>query len=67
MITALMEVEEQGDRLTKEEQLTTLTALLVAGNDTARNLIGNGMFALIKNPEQLERLIDIPGQSHLIE
>lgn len=60
MITALLNAEDEGDRLTHEELLGTLMLLLVAGNETTRNLIGNGMRALLKNPEQLQRLRDNP-------
>ncbi len=60
MITALLNAEEEGDRLTHEELLATLMLLLVAGNETTRNLIGNGMLALLKNPDQLQRLRDNP-------
>ncbi len=60
MITALLNAEEEGDRLTHEELLATLMLLLVAGNETTRNLIGNGMLALLKNPDQLRRLRDNP-------
>ena len=60
MITALLNAEDEGDRLTHEELLGTLVLLLVAGNETTRNLIGNGMRALLKNPEQLQRLRDNP-------
>ena len=60
MITALLNVEDEGDRLTHEELLGTLVLLLVAGNETTRNLIGNGMRALLKNPEQLRKLRDNP-------
>ena len=60
MITALLNAEDEGDKLTREELLGTLVLLLVAGNETTRNLIGNGMRALLKNPVQLQRLRDSP-------
>ena len=60
MITALMNAEEEGDRLTHEELLTTLVLLLVAGNETTRNLIGNGTLALLRNPDQLQLLRENP-------
>ena len=56
IITALIEAEEAGDRLTREELVTTLSLLMVVGNDMSKNLLGNGMLALLKNPEQLETL-----------
>lgn len=60
MVTALLNAEDEGDKLTHEELLGTLVLLLVAGNETTRNLIGNGMRALLKNPDQLQRLRDNP-------
>ena len=60
MVTALMNAEEEGDRLTHEELLASLQLLLVAGNETTRNLIGNGTLALLKHPDQLCRLRDNP-------
>ena len=60
MITALLNAEDEGDKLTHEELLGTLILLLVAGNETTRNLIGNGVRALLKNPDQLQRLRDNP-------
>lgn len=56
MISALIEAEEHGEKLTHVELTTTLTLLLVAGNETTRNLIGNGMLALLAHPEQLRLL-----------
>ena len=61
MITALIAAEDEGDRLTHEELLSTLDLLLVAGNETTRNFIGNGMLALLRHPDQLQRLRDDPG------
>ena len=60
MISALLAAEDEGDRLTHEELLSTLMLLLVSGNETTRNLIGNGMLALLKNPAQLQRLREHP-------
>ena len=60
MITALLNVEAEGDRLSRDDLLATLTLLLVAGNETTRNFIGNGMLALLKHPDQLQRLRDNP-------
>ncbi len=56
LLGALMTAEDAGDRLSREELLSTLMLLLVAGNETTRNLIGNGMLALLRHPDQLERL-----------
>ena len=60
LVTALVAAEEEGDRLTHEELLSVMLLILVAGNDTTRNLIGNGMLALLRNPGQLRRLRDHP-------
>ncbi len=56
LLTALVSVEEQGDRLSPNELLSMLFLLLVAGHETTVNLIGNGVWVLLQHPEQLERL-----------
>ena len=56
LISALVEAEEAGDRLGADELLTTVVILLIAGHETTMNLIGNGMLALLRNPDQLELL-----------
>ena len=61
IISALAQAEEAGDRLTEREMLTLLRLLLAAGNETTTNLIGNGMLALLRNPDQLQALRDDPG------
>ncbi len=60
LISALIAAEEEGDKLTREQMVGTLVLLLVAGNETTTNLIGNGLLALLRHPDQLERLRDDP-------
>jgi cytochrome P450 len=48
--------EEAGDRLDATELLTTVILLLTAGHETTMNLIGNGLLALLRNPDQLQLL-----------
>jgi len=56
LLSALVLAEEEGDRLSAGELLGTVALLLAAGNETTTNLIGNGALALLRNPEQLDRL-----------
>src|SRR5262249_2143053 len=57
----LIAAEEAGDKLNEDELLATCILLLVAGHETTVNLIGNGTLALMRNPDQLQRLRDDPG------
>lgn len=56
VLSALIAAEEQGDRLSEDELLATAVLLLGAGHETTMNLIGNGLLALLRNPEQLAKL-----------
>jgi len=56
MVTRLVHAEDEGNRLTSSETIVMLRLLLVAGNETTTNLIGNGMLALLRHPEQLDAL-----------
>lgn len=56
LISALAQVEEEGDKLTLEELVVNLILLVGAGHETPMNLIGNGTLALVRNPDQLELL-----------
>jgi cytochrome P450 len=60
LLSALVAAEEAGDRLSARELLSTCVLLLVAGNETTTNLIGNGVIALLRHPEQLETLRQAP-------
>jgi cytochrome P450 len=56
LISALVAVEERGDALSEPELVVMCTLLLIAGHETTVNLIGNGMLALLRHPEELARL-----------
>ncbi|QYN25356.1 cytochrome P450 [Amycolatopsis sp. DSM 110486] len=56
LLSALVAVSDEGGRLSEGELLVTLTLLLVAGHETTTNLIGNGVLALLRNPEQYAAL-----------
>ncbi len=61
LISGLIAAEEQGQILSEDEMLATAMLLLVAGNETTTNLIGNGTLALLRNPDQLRRLQHDPS------
>lgn len=56
LLSALIEVEAEGDRLNLEELIANTILLYAAGFETTSNLIGNGLWALLRNPDQLELL-----------
>jgi pimeloyl-[acyl-carrier protein] synthase len=56
LISALVAAEAAGDQLSHDELLVMLRLLLIAGNETTTNLIGNGLLALLRHPEQLQML-----------
>ena len=56
LISALVQAEEAGDKLSQDELLAMSFLLLVAGHETTVNLIASGTLALIEHPEQLEKL-----------
>jgi hypothetical protein len=61
LLSALVQAEEAGDRLSEQELHGTLALLLAAGNETTTNLIGNGLLALLRHPEQRARLREEPA------
>lgn len=56
LLSAMAQAEEAGDRLSEKELYANASLLLVAGNETTTNLIGNGTLALLRHPEQFARL-----------
>jgi cytochrome P450 len=55
LLTALIDAEDDGERLTADELVDQVVLLFVAGHETTVNLIGNGTLALLRNRAQLER------------
>ena len=50
----LVQVEEEGDRLSDDELTHNIILLFAAGHETTSNLIGNGLLALFRHPDQLK-------------
>jgi len=61
LVSLLLRVEEEGEMLTGEELLGQCTLLLVAGHETTRNLLGNGLLALLQHPDQFAKLKEDPA------
>jgi pimeloyl-[acyl-carrier protein] synthase len=60
LISALVAVEDVGDKLNQNELLMMLRLLLVAGHETTTDLIGNGLLALLHHPQQMHLLREEP-------
>jgi cytochrome P450 len=56
ILSDLIRAEEEGDRLSEHELLSQSIGLLIAGFETTIGLIGNGVLALVRHPEQRELL-----------
>jgi cytochrome P450 len=61
VVSALLTAESEGDRLDMTELIVFVVLLYVAGHETTVNLIGNGLLALLRNPDQLERWRNDPS------
>src|SRR5271166_1043067 len=56
LISALVTARDEADALSEDELLAFVVLLLLAGNETTTNLIGNGLLALCRHPDQQQRL-----------
>ena len=61
LISALVAVEEAGERLSDAEIVTMCELLLAAGNVTTTDLIGNGIWLLLRHPEQRTHILEQPA------
>jgi cytochrome P450 len=60
LLSGLIAANDETDRLSEEELVSMAVLLLGAGFETTRNLIGSGLLALLRNPDQLAQLRDDP-------
>jgi cytochrome P450 len=56
LVSALVTARDEADALSEDEMIAFAILLLIAGNETTTNLIGNGTLALMRHPDQLETL-----------
>ena len=61
LLTSLIQAEDGGDFLSDDELVAQVVLLYVAGHHSTVNLIGNGVVALLRYPDQLELLRSNPG------
>ncbi len=61
LIHSFLTAEVEGDRLTEEEIVANCVVVMVGGQETTTNLIGNGLLTLLRNPAQLAQLRDDPA------
>jgi nocardicin N-oxygenase len=61
LTTALVQVHDEGDRLTEAELVINIQTLLVAGYETTLNQLANGIVTFARNPGQFDLLRSDPG------
>jgi cytochrome P450 len=61
LLSTLISVEEQGEKLSSDELLSLLFLFLAAGTETTTNLTCNGLYTILRHPDQLERLRKDPS------
>ncbi len=61
LISGLVQAEMDGEKLTSEELVAMLILLLVAGNETTTNLIGNTALEFMAHPDEFAKVLANPG------
>jgi cytochrome P450 len=61
LLSEMAALEAEGDKLDHGELVANVILLLAAGHETTTNLIGNGLLALLRHPEQMQVLRDEPA------
>ena len=61
LLSELVAAESEGDKLSESELVNSCITLLVAGHETTTSLIGNGIYTLLRHPDQWRLLQDDPA------
>ena len=61
VLSILVQANEQGDRLSEPELVSTSVTLLTAGQETTTSMISSGLLWLLRNPAQLQKLRENPS------
>jgi len=61
LLGALVAAESEGGRLSENELVNSCITLLVAGHETTTSLIGNGLYTLLRHPDQWQLLKQNPA------
>ena len=61
LLSQLVAAESEGDKLSESELVNSSITLLVAGHETTTSLIGNGIYTLLRHPDQWQLLQDDPS------
>ena len=61
LLTAMIDAEVDGDKMTPKELRDQVSLLFIAGHETTVNLIGTGLHELLRHPDQLDLLRDDAG------
>jgi cytochrome P450 len=64
LMTLMLRAEHEGDRLTHDEVVANCILLLFAGHETTTNLLGNGLFHLLRHPAQAALVAADPSLLH---
>jgi hypothetical protein len=60
LLSAMLNATEHGNSLTRDELIANAIVVLAGGHETTTNLIGNGLLALLRHPDQLQKLLAQP-------
>ncbi len=60
LLSALVQLQLEGDRLTRDELVATAVLLLNAGHEASVNVLGNGVVAMLRDGTQWQRLVEDP-------
>ena len=63
LLAGMIAAEEDGERLTEEELISTVLFIFTAGHATTRDLVGSGLLAFMNNRDQWKRLVSDPSMA----